>query len=217
MLDERPDETSPSVTPPVPTPRPHPAEATTQPEAVSPLLWAARRRPGGLPAGSAVTQSLDPNLKHMWRIFDGSVSWLVGTGLAAGGCIIVYFKAPEMWFMPAWICAAVISLLLFIHALCWPMVSYRHRSYRVDNQGLEIRRGVFWKTSLYVPRSRVQHTDVNQGPIERYFGLSHLVIHTAGTSNASVTLEGLAKEIAVELRDHLVSAGSHGPETADAV
>jgi membrane protein YdbS with pleckstrin-like domain len=52
----------------------------------------------------------------------------------------------------------------------WPPIAYRFASYRVDGDGLEIARGVHWQTITNVPRSRVQHTDVSQGPIERRFG-----------------------------------------------
>ena len=63
----------------------------------------------------------------------------------------------------------------------WPAISYRFASYRLDASGFEIRRGVYWRTITNVPRSRVQHTDVSQGPLERRFGLGTLVIYTAGT------------------------------------
>jgi membrane protein YdbS with pleckstrin-like domain len=86
----------------------------------------------------------------------------------------------------------------------WPAVSYRHRWFRLDDTALEIGRGVIWRQVVTVPRSRVQHMDVNQGPIERRFGLAHLVVHTAGTVHASVVLDGLGHDTAVALRDHLL-------------
>ena len=42
-----------------------------------------------------------------------------------------------------------------------------------------------------MPRSRIQHTDVTQGPFERWLGLGTLVIYTAGTEHAAVPIEGL--------------------------
>jgi hypothetical protein len=69
---------------------------------------------------------------------------------------------------------------------------------------LEIRRGVWWRSVVTVPLSRVQHTDVNQGPLQRRFDLSTLVVHTAGTQHATVKLEGLGKEVAESVRDELL-------------
>ena len=89
-------------------------------------------------------------------------------------------------------------------AFRWPAIAYRHTAYSVGADGFEIRRGVFWRTVINVPRSRVQHTDVSQGPLERRFGLGALVLYTAGTDHARIDLGGLAYERALALRDHLL-------------
>ena len=89
----------------------------------------------------------------------------------------------------------------------WPAVRYRHIRYRLDAHGVTIRRGVVWRTVTSVPTSRVQHTDVSRGPLERYFDLATLVIHTAGTRDASVALSGLGHREAMALRDRLIEAG----------
>jgi membrane protein YdbS with pleckstrin-like domain len=86
-------------------------------------------------------------------------------------------------------------------------VRYRHTTYAVSEEGIVIRRGVFWRTSISVPKSRIQHTDVSQGPVLRAFDLACLVIYTAGTHHASVALSGLAHDTAVRIRDHVISGG----------
>ncbi len=62
---------------------------------------------------------------------------------------------------------------------------------------------MLWQIVTHVPRSRVQHTDVSQGPLERRYGLGTLVVYTAGTNHARVALPGLAHEVARALRDEL--------------
>jgi membrane protein YdbS with pleckstrin-like domain len=86
----------------------------------------------------------------------------------------------------------------------WPAVAYRFSSYRIDSAGIEIRHGVYWRTVTNVPRSRVQHTDVSQGPIERRFGLGTLVVYTAGTAHSKVDLSGLDFDVARRIRAHLL-------------
>lgn len=86
----------------------------------------------------------------------------------------------------------------------WPVLEYRHSRYRIDEQLIEIETGVLWRTSIAVPRSRVQHLDVTQGPLQRRYGLGVLSIYTAGTEHSLVTLPGLAYEIAHRLRDRLL-------------
>ncbi len=91
----------------------------------------------------------------------------------------------------------------------WPPIAYRFASYRVDGDGLEIARGVHWQTITNVPRSRVQHTDVSQGPIERRYGLGTLIVYTAGTEHSRVTLPGLDFTMARRLRTHLLPGGQN--------
>ena len=104
------------------------------------------------------------------------------------------------------ILVAAVAFLAFLTWLMqvWPPIEYRHMSYRVDAAGLEIRRGVYWKHAINVPRSRIQHTDVSQGPVERRYGLGTLAIHTAGTEHARVELPGLPHDTALAIRDHLL-------------
>jgi hypothetical protein len=87
----------------------------------------------------------------------------------------------------------------------WPAKAWRHASYRVSERGIEIRRGVWWRAVITVPRSRVQHTDVTQGPIERSFGLGTLVLYTAGTDHSRVEIPGLAYADASAIRDRLAA------------
>lgn len=90
----------------------------------------------------------------------------------------------------------------------WPPVEYRHAAYRVLPDRLEIRRGVVWRTVIAVPRARVQHVDVSQGPFERRYGLGTLSVYTAGTDYSKVDLRGLEHGLALDIRDRLLPADS---------
>jgi uncharacterized protein len=105
----------------------------------------------------------------------------------------------------AWLTLVVLAAW---HAWRWPAVVYRHSSYRVDDRGIEIRRGVYWRVVINVPRTRVQHIDVSQGPLERRYGLGTLVIYTAGTDHAKVTLDGLEHGRAMDIRANLLPSGA---------
>lgn len=97
---------------------------------------------------------------------------------------------------------------LLLRAWCWAPVAYRHAAWRCDAVGIEIRRGVFWRRSILVPRSRIQHTDIVEGPLLRRFGLAKLSVHTAGNEFAEVDLEGIEREVAFVLRDSLLERAS---------
>jgi uncharacterized protein len=79
----------------------------------------------------------------------------------------------------------------------------RRTWWRLDAQGLGVRRELMWQLDTRVPLSRVQHLDLRRGPIERATQLATLVVHTAGSRFSAVTLGGLDHADAERLRDTL--------------
>jgi membrane protein YdbS with pleckstrin-like domain len=148
---------------------------------------------------------LDPRIIDVRRITGLIFSACLSVGAFVVLGIIGWTTRPNWRVMfivaGAWLLGtAVLALWMWR----WPAIAYRHASYRLDDEGLEIRRGVVWRSIINVPRSRVQHTDVSQGPLERSHGLSTLIVHTAGTEHARVGLPGLSREAALSLRDQLL-------------
>ena len=149
---------------------------------------------------------LDPRYIDLQR----QVGWITSavlTALAMLGLAVVLLVSDAITRLGVTLVATgvVVALALLTWFLQrWPAIDYRYASYRVDQAGLEIRGGVYFRHVINVPRSRVQHTDVSQGPVERKYGLATLAIHTAGTEHARVELSGLPHDIAVAIRDHLL-------------
>ena len=56
-------------------------------------------------------------------------------------------------------------------------------------------------TDTVVPFGRVQHIDVDRGPIERYYGIATLQLYTAGSHGDVVTLSGLSHDDALAMRE----------------
>ena len=150
-------------------------------------------------------QRLDPRFVHVRQIV-GLVTSGVFAAMALAGLVAVAVAIRPSWSLiglgaVVWLAGiAVLTWWLWT----WPRKAYAYASYRLDADGLEIRRGVIWRGVINVPRTRVQHTDVSQGPIERSHGLSTLIVHTAGTEHAQVALPGLSREDALALRDQLL-------------
>ena len=80
---------------------------------------------------------------------------------------------------------------------------HRRTRWKLDEDGFALRRGRLWQTESRVPTSRVQHLDLKRGPLERASKLATLVIHTAGTRMAAVSVSGLDDADAESLRDRL--------------
>jgi membrane protein YdbS with pleckstrin-like domain len=95
-----------------------------------------------------------------------------------------------------------------IGLIAWWGWRYQHleharTSFVISAAGCEIRRGVVWRRIITAPLSRIQHTDVTQGPLQRAYGLATLSLYTAGTEHAKIDLNGLAFETAMAIRQYL--------------
>jgi len=139
--------------------------------------------------------------------------WIVTASVSAGiliALVIIWLAADlsrgwSLMFGPLWL---VVTAGVGWLGHAWPVLEYRHTSYKVDSQGIEIRSGVLWRAVTSVPTSRVQHIDVSQGPLERSYDLGRLIIHTAGTAHSRVVLPGLNHRVAFGIRAHLLPGGS---------
>jgi membrane protein YdbS with pleckstrin-like domain len=188
-----------------PAEQPRALEAASLQGAIAP----APPAPAPPSVADGVERSLDP--RHI--ALDRIAGWILTGSVALGGIVTILILVLTP--VPGWVkggavllwTAVTLALGWFSHR--WPVVEHRHAFYKVDEVGIQIRRGVFWRKVINVPRSRVQHTDVSQGPLERRYGLGTLVLYTAGTDHAKVDLAGLDHATALAIRDHLL-AGEGG-------
>lgn len=157
----------------------------------------------------ATIRRLDPDFVLFQRVIGWIVTAVISVGLLVAVAILwLTADLPglaSLFLLPGWLVVTLAIAWLF-HA--WPAVHYRHVSYVLDAEGIEIRTGVWWRQVIRVPRSRVQHIDVSQGPMERSYGLGRLVVYTAGTNHSRVELAGLSHAVALALRNYLLPRGS---------
>lgn len=156
----------------------------------------------------AEERSVDARHVPLQRITAWIVTAVVSFVTMIGLLIFGIFMRPSLpmtlLFFGLWF---VVCGTIGVLGHVWPAIEHRHLFYRLSEQGIRIRRGVFWREVITVPRNRIQHTDVSQGPLERRFGLATLLVHTAGTEYARVSLAGLENERALAIRDHLMAGG----------
>lgn len=103
---------------------------------------------------------------------------------------------------------SLVALLAGLHALLWPTLKWRHTEWRLTDDAIELNSGVIWRREMTVPRARIQHTEVTEGPLQRKYRLGSLTIYTAGERYADVTISGLTIEDARSLRDQLLNRTS---------
>ncbi|MBB6426212.1 PH domain-containing protein [Sphingopyxis sp. JAI128] len=102
---------------------------------------------------------------------------------------------------PYGLITALAWLTAIIMIVSFPSRRMQRWGYKIGEGQLRVARGWLFRTDTIVPFVRVQHIDVGQGPVERLFGLSHLIVHTSGTHNSTVTLPGLRSDLAAAMRE----------------
>ncbi len=156
-----------------------------------------------LPAG---TPPAMPDATPGWQPLPPRGAWLAALGgvmlgipLAVGA---TFASQASGWGSP-WL-AAPAGLLIGAVLGAWVSVRRHLRTrWKLDDSGFAVRRGNWWQSETHVPISRVQHLDLKRGPLERGLGLATLVVHTAGTRQATVNVQALDAADAERLRDRL--------------
>ena len=139
----------------------------------------------------------------------GGLLWGLLLGLGLAFVLLVPVRTAFDGALAPWLLIAALALLLMLVACIWIAYrSWKFTAWMLDDSGLHVRRGRFWQKEILVPRSRVQHLDLERGPIERHFGLATLVVHTAGTRLHAVRQPGFSETDAIALRDALVPASA---------
>ncbi len=105
-----------------------------------------------------------------------------------------------------------LALLLIYPVLIGPVRRYRAWGYALSADELRLTHGLWTHIDTIVPLRRVQHLDVAQGPLERAFGVTRLVLHTAGTMNSQIVLPGLSRGTAEAIRDEIRGQIRQEPE-----
>jgi uncharacterized protein len=152
----------------------------------------------------AAFESLHPNAVWSMRL-GGIVGLLLPATGAAVALTVLGSTRFELSLPLLGALAAAVIVAAGVLGWLWANAAFARTRYRLDATGLEIHRGVFWRSETRVPRTRVQHTDINRGPIDRRLGLATLKVYTAGTRMASVDLDGVAAGRALQLRDALLA------------
>lgn len=129
-----------------------------------------------------------------------TVTWAVGVLAGAavvGGAALVADAVLDVG--PLWPLAVPLAVLGLIHAA----LRYRAWQFTVEDDALHLERGVVTSVVTSVPFVRVQHVDTRRGPLERTLGLASVVVYTAGSRGADVSIPGLTPARAESLREQL--------------
>lgn len=148
---------------------------------------------------------LEPRVLVLWRIRAGLV-----VAVAAGSCALVAGLTS-----PAAVTVAVVAVVaLLAGGLAWWWTGLVWRSWRfeVGAHALRLRHGVLTRRASTIPYHRVQHIDLEAGPLERRLRLTTLVLRTASASTDS-TVPGIDSTDAETLRSQILALVGTGDAT----
>lgn len=125
-------------------------------------------------------QRSDPRFIRLSRL---TAAWVHGVWLVAGGVYLAAALALDWPWIPAVVvtAAAVLSALVFVAVV--PTLRWRRFAYMVDEHEIEIRKGLITLQLVRVPMAKVQHVELESGPLMRRAGLANVTIVTAATSH----------------------------------
>jgi len=155
----------------------------------------AAERPATLDVEEYTTgpRSLSASVQLIWAL-----NVLVGVAVLGG---IAFFASR--WADLPLTYVGIGVFMLAILAMVWVHLRHRIWTYRVREDALFLERGVVTRVNTVVPYVRIQHVDTQRGPFERALGLSTLVVYTAGSRGADVSVPGLTTEEAADLQQRV--------------
>ena len=151
---------------------------------------------------------LNPRVRLVWGV--GAVVTAVVLGLI--GALVDRFALG----VGIWVGLAIAGLALAL-GVVFAVLRYRIWRFEVRDDDLYLERGVLTRVNTVVPFVRVQHVDTQRGPVERALGLASVVVYTAGSRGADVTIPGLTPERADDLQEQLRRLAIESERDSDAV
>ena len=154
--------------------------------------------------GTTELRKLHPKIRSVWRFGSAMSGLVLGTVLAL--CSLAFAKLVNGPPLLIAIGAFVVGFTLF-GGIAILLVDRQFESWRYQLREFDvvIQKGLFWRSERYIARDRVQHIDINAGPMDRRFGLVQVVIYAAGMAGSVGLIPGLTPPEAEWLKDQLLA------------
>ena len=164
-------------------------------------------------------ERLDSRVRVVWLVGALTAAAVLaavsfGVSLALGGADSVLPVAPP-------VVAASVFLVAALFGVVHTVLRYRAWRFEAREDTLYIERGVLVKVRTVVPYVRVQHVDARRGPLQRLLGLGSVVVYTAGSRGADVSIPGLddarTDDVQETLRRLAIESEPESGDAGDAV
>lgn len=151
------------------------------------------------PCFEPLARSYIAALRLTWFIVVAAVISVNSAISFASGDGIARFTSPTI--LPI---ASAVLLLLVVAAIMVPRVLWQSQGYQLRERDLHYRHGVIWRAVTSLPYGRIQHVELESGPLERFFKMATLKFYTAGGGSADMKIPGLPFATASKIRGHVM-------------
>lgn len=198
----------PMTSAPDPAERPDASPAPTAPAAPSSGTHEGHPDPAAAPRlsdrsgllGADGLRPVSPQLVPA-RYIAGIPGYVIGVAMVIGA--IVCAAVFDLWWLGL---IALLPLLLVLQGLVLTPRRVRALGYLDGPEELTIASGILFRDVSTIPYGRIQSVKIDEGPVDRRFGLAQLTISTAA-AGSTVILPGLPKDEAERLRQLLTERG----------
>ena len=80
---------------------------------------------------------------------------------------------------------------------------FRRKKFKIAEKNISYQEGILYQKETLVPFARIQHIEIDEGPLERFFSIATLSIYTAGDSGRDLKISGLELMKAQEIKSFI--------------
>ena len=162
------------------------------------------------PFSTAHWHRVDPRYRTYMRLNQVIVLVLSLVALALGYWLS-FFPSPTFAIV-------LLALLLVVFAWFYGVFAnrrYQRTRYSMREWDINLQQGYLFWHQQSMSFNRIQHLVVNQGPLQRLFGLTSLSIYSAGTHGSDIRIPGLRYQDAQNLKETILARINAEPQEPD--
>lgn len=127
-------------------------------------------------------EKLDPKAIKSWRLAR-IIRTAIFFAVTAGVLLLLFFvESPRAVFIGFAAVLGLFCLYSLISTAVFPPIEYRQWGYRIEEDKVIIRHGLFFIDKTVIPMIRIQNVTTSQGPIDRRYGLCSVELAIASGS-----------------------------------
>ena len=120
------------------------------------------------------------------------------------GFVVFFVLEPELFSQRTALILGVTFPIIALLVVAFAVVGFKKTGFAFREHDVLYRSGVIATNTIVIPYNRVQHVALHEGLISRFFGLATIEIFTAGGSSSDITIPGIKKAQAENIKQLLM-------------